>query len=502
MADDFDIRFGAAKKHRQEFIRDAAREAYLFCFNGREGEWDDKPRKDQEPEEIFTDLPATIAEEFNGELFSTMTPENAPWVEYEAGNPVDEKDANTASEDMKDFEKAIDKAIRISNYYDEGQTVFQDAAIGTVCSWIDKPTLHGPAVVRALPLSQCYLRLGMNGVEDRFFREHYCYYDLPVLFPRATFPREIQKKVDKKDSGKACVVWGFWRDYSDPANPQWRQAIRVDDKDIGLDKITGPDGSIPMVVGRFNPVPGSAYGRGPAIRMRPAMFVLNEVSRMILEGMDRVLDPAVVYPHDGILDLSEGIEAGMGYPAMPGSAESIRELGLSGNMDAGFYTEERLEQILRYGFYREVVQKGKTPPSATQFMADEQKQVRRMARPAAKLWREYGVGVLKRFEWLERQPGGSLTGKKSMIESGKLIVRPISPLERAQAREEVLVAQSIMGMAKEGLGEQQAGLLIDGPKTITNIRDKLKDKLVEVRTENQIAAILQAMQPQAPDAAQ
>lgn len=501
--DEFAKRLAAARAHRREYIEDAAREVYKFCFNGRESEWDDRVayRKDREPEEIFTDFPAMIAEEFHGELFSTMTPENAPWVSYEAGNAVAESAVEDANGELEGMEAAISKAIRASNYYSDGMTAFQDAVVGNVAMWIDKPTLSGASNARAIPISRLFLRYGPSGIEDRFFCESYYYRDLPQLFPDATFPREMQDKI-RNSNGMAKVVWGFWRDYKDASNPIWRQEIRVDQKAIGKDENIGEEGSCPLIVGRFNPVANSAWGRGPGIRMLPTLRVLDEITRMNLEGMDRNLDPAFVYPHDGMLDLSQGIENGLGYPAMPGSSDSIQPLGLFGNLDYGFFSEERLQDIIRYGFYRQIIQKGKTPPSASQYMGEEQKDIRRMARPAAPLWREFGVGLLKRFEWIERQPGGALREIKApMLSRGEIIARPISPLERAQAREDVLVAQSIMGMAQEGLGPDQAGLLIDGPATITNIKNKLKDELVKVRTKDEIMSIMQAMQPQAPDAA-
>lgn len=502
--DEFAKRFSAARAHRKEYIEDAGREVYKFCFNGREGEWDERYgyRKDSEPDEIFTDFPAMIAEEFHGELFSTMTPENAPWVSYEAGNAVDAASVDKATGELKGTEKALSTAIRASNYYSDGMTAFQDAVVGNVAMWIDKPTLSGPANARAIPISKLYLRYGPAGIEDRFFCESYYYRDLPQLFPDAKFPREMQDKI-RNSNGMAKVVWGFWRDYKDPSNPVWRQEIRVDNKPIGKDEYLGEEGSCPLTVGRFNPVANSAWGRGPGVRMLPTLRVLDEITRMNLEGMDKNLDPAFVYPHDGMLDLSQGIENGLGYPSMPGSADSIQPLGLFGNLDYGFFSEERLQEVIRYGFYRQTIQKGKTPPSASQYMGEEQKDIRRMARPAAPLWREFGVGLLKRFEWLERQPGGSLERlERPLIASGTVIARPISPLERAQAREDVLVAQSIMSMAQEGLGPEQAGLLIDGPKTITSIKDKLKDELVAVRSKEEIMAIMQAMQPQAPNGPQ
>ena len=503
--DEFAKRFASARAHRREYIEDAAREVYKFCFNGRESEWDDRTtyRKDREPEEIFSDFPAMIAEEFHGELFSTMTPENAPWVSYEAANAVAETAVDDATGELGSLEKTIAKAIRASNYYSDGMTAFQDAVVGNVAMWVDKPTLSGPADARAIPISRLYLRYGPAGIEDRFFSEAYYYRDLPQLFPDATFPREMQDKI-RNSSGQAKVTWGFWRDYKDPSNPVWRQEIRVDQKGIGKDEYLGAEGSAPLVVGRFNPFANSAWGRGPGIRMLPTLRVLDEITRMNLEGMDRNLDPAFVYPHDGMLDLSDGVENGLGYPSMPGSAEQIQPLGLFGNLDYGFFSEERLQDVIRYGFYRQIVQKGKTPPSASQYMGEEQKDIRRMARPAATLWREFGVGLLKRFEWLERKAGGSLEQTRlPLIANGQVIARPISPLERAQAREDVLVAQSIMGMAQEGLGPDQAGLLIDGPTTIKNIKGKLKDELVAVRTEDQMMQIMQAMQNmQAPNGPQ
>lgn len=492
--DEFAQRFAAAKSHRQEFIETAGREAYKFCFNGREAEWDRRVRKDAQPEEIFADAVADVAEEFYGEIFHTMTPENSPWVEYEAGIAVPEDRVTDVTEEIARFETAIDRALRASNYYDEGPVAFQDAVVGTVAMWVERPHLAAPIHCEAVPMPELYLRLGPMGIEDRFRCQRFFYRDLEAVFPNADWPREIRDKIKNSKNGSAKVVRGFWRDYSDPGNPEWVQQVRVDDKAIGLDAKLGEEGACPLIVGRFNAVPGSAWGRGPAIKSLPTLRVLNEVARMNLEAMDRQLDPAYVYPHDGMLDLSGGIEPGIGYPAMPGSGQQVQPLGIAGNLDYGFFSEERLTAAIRAAFYREIEQRGKTPPSASQYMGQEQKQVRRMARPAGKLWAEFGVGLLRRVEWIERQPGGGLEGQKfSMIEDNVVSARPVSPLERAQAREEVLIGQSIMEMAVQTLGEQ-VSILIDGPKTIQNIKAKLKDKLVEVRSEDQIRQAVQMMQ--------
>lgn len=495
--DEFQKRFSAAKAHRREYMEMSGREVYKFCFNGREREWDNTARRDDEPEEIFSDVFSTVAEEFGGDLFTTMTPENTPWVEYEAGNAVEEQQVDDAQDQIGIFENAIAKAIRASNYYQEGHAAFQDAAVGLVGMWVDRPALASPAYCRAVPASKTYVRLGPFGINDRFYEERYFYHDLPAVLPGASFDKELTKKIKESRSATAVVVWGFWRDYSDAANPIWIQGVRVDKKPVGLDQKLGEEGSCPFIVGPFNPVPGSAWGRGPGVRMLPTLRVLDELTRMNLEGLDRNLDPSYLYAHDGMLDLSDGIESGMGYPKMPGTENAVEQIGMVGSLDYGFFSEERLYEVVRDGFYREIEQRGKTPPSATQYMGQEQKQLRRMARPAGPLWGQFGVGILKRFEYLEREPGGSLEGLRlPLLQSGAVIARPISPLERAQAREDVMVAQSIMEMAQSNMGPEQAALYIDGPDTFKNIKSALKDQIVTVRTPEQIQAVLEQVSPQ------
>lgn len=492
--DEFKKRLTAAKTQRKMLMEGVGREVYKFCFNGREVEWDRTTRVEYEPAEIFTDFPSTLAEDFSGELFSTMMPENATWVEYEAGTAIPADQVEEVTQQIAAYESAIDRSIKASNFYNEGYTAFQDATVGNVAMWIERPRINGPVVCEAVSLPQLYLRLGPEGIADRFRERMYFTSDLPNLFPRAQWSKAMERKIKDAKHGKSTVCWGFWPKYDDPENPVWCRQIRVDGDNIGLDMDLSEAGEMELVVGRFNAVPDTPWGRGPGYRMLPTIRVLNAVSEMTLEGMDRNLDPAFTYPHDGVLDLSDGIEQGLGYPAMPGSADSIRPIGTVDNLDYGFYSQEQLELSLRDGFYRQIEQRGKTPPSASQYIGDEQKSLRRIARPAAKTWDEFGVGVLRRFEFLERQ-GGRLRGINApLIEEGVIAVRPISPLERAQAREDVLIADSIIERTVNSVGPEQAMLVVDMQGTMRNIKDKLKDKLVQFRTPEEMQKIMQQMQ--------
>ena len=88
--DEFARRFKAAKSARTHRLDLDGYEVYKFCFNGREDEWPGRNGRQRKPAEIFADAVSTVAEEFAADLFTTMMPENQPWVEYEAGSAIPE----------------------------------------------------------------------------------------------------------------------------------------------------------------------------------------------------------------------------------------------------------------------------------------------------------------------------------------------------------------------------------------------------------------------------
>lgn len=487
MADtEFEHRFRAARQQYRAVESDL-REIYSYVFNGREREFDPVRKQWSDAEEIYDSTAQEATIEFGSDLFSFMTPENQKWVEYEIGTAVSEDLLDEVTEAVTNYEGHLDRAIRSSSYYDRGLEIFQDFAPGTAAMWVDRPSLNDPIRVEPVPLPELRLSAGVNGLEDRFRQKRVWARELPLLFPGAAFSRKMREKIAKPGT-IATVIWGYWRDYSDPANPIWRHSAKADGEMVVEDRSLGPDGTCPLLVGRFNPVPGLPYGRGPGWFMLPEIRTLDAVRRMVLEKMDQSIDPAMIYVRDGLLDLSEGIEAGMAYPAMPGTAQETRAIGTEGNIDYGLFSIEELREIVRRGFFRKPQQPGKTPPSASQFVGEEQSEIRRMMRPAAPVFRELVVPFIKRVERLEVE-AGVLPGQ--LVVQGRVIsIRPVNPLMRAQSREKVMAAQSIMETAGAIFGEQTA-LLIDGPTTMRNIKQELGDELVRFRSDQELREMIQ-----------
>ncbi len=484
--DEFDHRLKAAKRQFNAAKSDL-RELYSFLFNGREREFDTLAKKHEEPEEIYDSTAGDTNLEFASDLFSFMTPENQQWVDYQPGSAIPDEIEDEVADTIETYRLHIDKAIRSSNYYDTGPAVFQDFGVGTAAMWVDRNNVSDAISIEPVPLPELRLTAGVRGVEDRF-REKRCWArDLPILFRGRSFSRKLTKKIDTPGA-IVPVIWGFWRDYSDPGNPIWVHSAKADGEIIVDNEILGPEGSNPLLVGRFNPQPGLPYGRGPGWMQLPEIRTLDAIRRMVLEKMDQSVDPAFVYFRDGLLDLSEGIESGMAYPSQSPARDAVQTIGTEGNLDYGLFTINELRENVRRGFYRKPSQPGKTPPSASQFIGEEQAELRRMWRPAAPVFSELIASFLRRVEVLEVEAGllpGQITVKDTLV-----TIRPISPLMRALSREKVIAAQSIMGIARESF-DQQAALLIDGTATMTNIKKELGDELVVFRTPDQLKEIVQ-----------
>lgn len=496
MTDEFKNRFSAADRLRDRVRRDL-REIYKFLFNGREHEWDRNSTlaRNPEPEEIFTTTPEEANTDFASDLCVYFTPDTAPWIDLEVGNAIPEELAPRVLELLQEREKKLLKAFAASNYYDQCLPAFAEAGVSNVAMWVDRFTITESISCEPVPASELWINIGARGVEDRFRKKRVFARDLPVLFPFGEFDSALRKKIDDP-SAEASVCWGFWRDYrADPVNPPWMHEAVVDDKTVFEDNL-GPGASCPLLVGRFNPQPNSPWGKGPGWKMLPELRTLDEIRYLLINKIDQIVDPAWLYPDDGVLDFSQGVASGRAYPAQPGSAQEVMELASKGNVDYGFFSQEDSEERIRRGFYQDGPrQRGKTPPSATQWLEEVQRIQRRLGKPAQSLWSEFVVPLIQRVEFLEVQIG--ILPEALAVEDLIVNVRPISPLIRSQNQEQIAVARTNLEMAVATLGEQ-ASLVIDGLGTMRNVLDKSGDDITQLRTPEQIQAIMAAAQGGAP----
>lgn len=213
------------------------------------------------------------------------------------------------------------------------------------------------------------------------------------------------------------------------------------------------------------------------------MRVYNAVDEAVLDGLDQSLKNTILYADDGFIDLSEGIEPGRAYPAARGfTREQIYELNRGVNLDMGFFSEDRLEDRLRERFYQDGPrQRGDTPPTASQWI-DERRRVQiRIGKPSAPLWKELFLPFIQRVEHIGVQMGkldAELVHNEDVISA-----QPISPLQKAQNQDKVMVAKSNLDLAFS-VFQDQVGAFIDPVQTFENIVTASGDELTVIQKQD------------------
>lgn len=485
---DFSTRYSAAKRWR-DAARPFIEEVLKFCCPGREHDFSRKGGMTEYDTDVFISLGEEMATDLAGDLVTYYTPSETQWAEYLVTMEVPEDQADVITSIVQDREDKLFTLIQASNYNDIApQWAFEAASHGTPGLWVQKAHLTQPIHFEVVPPHQLLIVPGHLGYLDRFRETPVQASTLKALFEgwddvNLSDPK-IKAKMEKP--GAMCtVIWGFWLDWSDPGRPMWRAEITIDGLRVTpSEPLTLGDlaGSCPLLVGRFNPQAGRPWGRGPGWKALPDLRVLDMVDETVLSGLDQSLRNTIIYPDDGFLDLSEGLEAGKAYPAHRGfTREQIYDLSRNVNVDQGWFTEERIEDRIRRAFYQDGPrQRGDTPPTAAQWLDERRRVQQRLGKPSAPLWTEMIYPLIQRVEFLGVEAGEL---PEAITHDGKAIsVQPISPLQKAQNQDEVMTTRSNLDLAVTVFQDQTANV-IDPIATFQNIVKTSGDKLTVVRTE-------------------
>ena len=487
---EFSARYASAKRWR-DAVRPYLEEIYSYICPGREYDFSRTPYQiNADDPETFISLPEDLATDFAADLVTYFTPAEAKWTEYMVTAPIPRAAEKQVKEIVGAREKELFDLIQASNYNDVAPQVMFEANHGTVAMWVEQAHLSQPIYVETVPPSELLVTPGHLGILDRFREKSVLASSLKALFDgwddvKLTGHRLTEKM--KKPGAMCTVCWGFWLDWSDPGNPMWRCEITVDGNRVTPDTplTLGPlAGSCPLLVGRFNPQPNRPWGRGPAWKALPDMRVYNAVDEAVLDGLDQSLKNTLLYADDGFIDLSEGIEPGRAYPAHRGfTRDQVYELNRGVNLDTGFFSEDRLEDRLRARFYQDGPrQRGDTPPTASQWIDERRRVQQRLGKPSAPLWKELFLPFVQRIETI-----GVETGRldAALTHNGDVIaVLPISPLQKAQNQDKVMVSRSNLELGA-GVFAEAFGQVVDVAATFQNIVDASGDDLTVIQKEEQ-----------------
>jgi hypothetical protein len=442
-------------------------------------------------DELATGIGSEANEDFATELITAFFPPHVNWCASQPGETVPDEAWEQVKDAAREIDDSIFKAIRSSNFDAELATALvPDAGIGTMAMWVRDQVAHDPIHCLHIPLRELEINTGPDGtVDDRFVVRWVPGRKVAGVLQGVAIPAKAKEKIAKKPDAPVEVVWGYWRDWSEPEDIVWKSVIRVAGEIARQQEYRG-EGSCPLIVWRFAPDSLHAFGNGPTIDAIPMLRVVDAISEATQTQAGRAANPSYAYPDDGVMNFENGLEEGKMYPKRPGSKGEIESLYNEGNPNLGFFTLNDLERAIRRKHFADYPeQPGKTPPTATQWIDEMVKAQRRIGTPGAKFWREGPAEFFLRFRYLLERRG---VIQRLQFERRDIAIRPQNPATKAQEQQQVQTAVHLLEIAQNAFPET-AKAAIDEFDTIQKIKDKMGDQLVTLRDKQQAGELVQQL---------
>jgi hypothetical protein len=439
--------------------------------------------------QLQTSFGFEVTDEFISMLIETFTPREGFWAERRMPTNPDE----TGQEDpeivqlnaqIKAEDKKVFDLIRASNYYAEkAKTGKPDAAIGVIPLLITDPGRGQTVNCLGVPIRELDMDLGPDGrIDFRSITRNTKYRYLAAQLGKTVFeklPDEERKKVKDQPDNACEIVWAWWRDWENFGDVVWQHVVLLGSRIVHDARMTG-EGSCPLVVGRFGATPDFAWPDGPLVQSLPDLVSLDETRAALIENLDFTLRPPKAYEDDGLLNIpADGVRPGELYPKRPNGGKPVFEdIYEPRPIDAALFEVDHLQMRIRRLHYVDFPeQRGKTPPTATQWIDELVIRQRRIGAPGFTFWREEPYETFQRFRYL-----GEKRGTVQSLESLGVTVslQPYNPAERAQDSQDIATAVRFAEIGQT-VAPTTWQAMIDEGKTLENLQKKFRDEIIVLR---------------------
>lgn len=264
--------------------------------------------------QLQVDATAMMAlERFGAILDSLLTPRNQIWHQLEPSNPYLKKDRQTRLW----FEQVTRILFKLrynptANFSSQNQQVYQElGAFGTGSMFLD--AFLGPRGERgfrysALPLGEVFLTQNFQGLVDGFIRWFRLTPHEALTQFKGQLPEQITQLAEKNSQTPLDFLHHVY------LNDEYEEG-RLDVRGklykscyvsmIGKKLLSeGGYNSFPLAASRYTQFAGEVYGRGPAMKVLPAIKTLNAEKAVFLKQGHRAADPVLLIADDGLIDIN------------------------------------------------------------------------------------------------------------------------------------------------------------------------------------------------------
>ena len=350
-------------------------------------------------------------------------------------------------------------------------------SIGTACIFIGDPVNREGVSFRAIHIEEIFIAENADGIIDTVFRS----FEMTVRqivqkWGEKSLSPRIAKMYEKKDYDKQvqllhCVYPREDMDKGKKAATMLPVAsVYIDEKDKHVLAEGGFD-EMPYMVSRWSKAVGEVFGRSPAMTALPDIKMLQEIMKTTIKAAQKVVDPPLLVPDDGVLGPVRTIPGGLNYYRASSGAR-IEPLQTGANIGLSYEMMNDLRERIRTMFFLDQLQfQGAPRMTATEVVERTERTLRLLGPTLGRLQSEFLGPMIERIYGVLSRSGRLPEPPESIAEQ-ELKIEYVSPLARAPRQSET---QGIM-RTLEFIGpiagmDPQAAQVVKGADTVRHIAE-------------------------------
>jgi hypothetical protein len=350
-------------------------------------------------------------------------------------------------------------------------------SIGTACMFVGEPSTREGISFRAIHIDEIFIAENADGIIDTVFRSFkMTIRQIVQKWGEESLSPRIKRMYEKQEFDKEidllhCV---YPRDDVDKGKRAATMlpvaSVYIDEKEHHVLAEGGFD-EMPYMVSRWAKTVGEVFGRSPAMTALPDIKMLQEIMKTTIKAAQKVVDPPLLVPDDGVLGPVRTIPGGLNYYRASSGAR-IEPLLTGGNIGISYEMMTDLRDRIRTTFFLDQLQfQGAPRMTATEVVERTERTLRLLGPTLGRLQSEFLGPMIERIYGVLSRSGRLPEPPESIAEQ-ELKIEYVSPLARAQRQTET---QGIM-RTLEFIGpiaglDPQAAQIIKGADTVRHIAE-------------------------------
>lgn len=444
---------------------------------------------------IYNTTAVLALEQLAGALHGMLTSPSLRWFALRPSDPLLAADDNVRAW----FEFVTDEMYAVFANSEAGfdtalhEVYLELAGPGTGVLYMPDKGRRGPAF-QARPLAECYIDTNADGQVDTVFRA----YDLSarsiLSLWEDTAPEAVRRAAETNPGQTFQIIHAVEPSRDRP--DEWDETYCLAAPQACLEE--GRYQTFPYAVPRWMKRSGEKYGTGPALHALPDVKLVNKLEELVLRGLEKVVDPALMLPDDGFLDAPLTRPGAINYfrSGAP-NLDKIGALPTGARPDIGADRVQQIEARIKRVFYVDWMNLPIQPNmTATEVLQRRDEMLRLLGPMVARVTAEL-LGPIIRRTFHIMAANGMLPPAPAILRGAGYTVEYLSPLATAQrAADAETIMKWLAGVMQLAQVDPSVAEVIDAEKAARFLGARYGAPASVVRSPEEIAARREALAQQ------